>query len=321
MYATREFGWGRLALYGFCVAIPSIALGISNYKIFLDAFWMATLMLLVTAGVAAIFTYYAGQAVPQVRNYCTLADLVVCIFLCVNLGCHWAVTREISGAKESLVERHAEEDRAEERKNSEVDRQAKLMAEERELTKTQSELARQESLRLRNEAIRNDSARRLGFRIPQRLNPFRTAPTPAPTVGPATEPTQNQAQSAAPGQQAAEQKVTPEDIRKAWNTPLMILAFIECFVSILAGAILSVVWEWDRNRNGIPDRQEGGVSGFSRGAQFQPIPGHIYATDANGRIVDVTNDPNQGQAQSPPVDFQQRHPSQDRPWWRRIFSR
>ena len=48
-------------------------------------------------------------------------------------------------------------------------------------------------------------------------------------------------------------RLTPEQVRESWWWKLTALAFAECFASVLAGAILAGVWEWDRNGDGIPD--------------------------------------------------------------------
>ena len=51
-------------------------------------------------------------------------------------------------------------------------------------------------------------------------------------------------------------RLTPEEVRKNWWWKLTALAFAECFASVLAGAILSGIWEWDKNKNGVPDHLE-----------------------------------------------------------------
>jgi hypothetical protein len=48
-------------------------------------------------------------------------------------------------------------------------------------------------------------------------------------------------------------RLTPEQVRKSWWWKLTALAFAECFASVLAGAILAGIWEWDRNHDGVPD--------------------------------------------------------------------
>jgi hypothetical protein len=48
-------------------------------------------------------------------------------------------------------------------------------------------------------------------------------------------------------------RLTPEEVRAKWWWFLTALAIAECAASVLAGAILAGVWEWDRNHDGIPD--------------------------------------------------------------------
>jgi hypothetical protein len=40
---------------------------------------------------------------------------------------------------------------------------------------------------------------------------------------------------------------------------LTALAIAECAASVLGGTILFSVWEWDKNKNGIPDHLENGA--------------------------------------------------------------
>jgi hypothetical protein len=59
--------------------------------------------------------------------------------------------------------------------------------------------------------------------------------------------------------------LTPEQVRESWWWKLTALAFAECFASVLAGAILAGIWEWDRNHDGIPDdKQQPGKTQPSR---------------------------------------------------------
>jgi hypothetical protein len=77
---------------------------------------------------------------------------------------------------------------------------------------------------------------------------------------------------------AVKPKATEEEVRERWWWKLTALAFAECFASILAGAILMGVWEWDRNHDGVPDHLQQGrgerlapgaqpVAGFARGSR------------------------------------------------------
>jgi len=48
-------------------------------------------------------------------------------------------------------------------------------------------------------------------------------------------------------------RLTPEEVRAKWRWFLTAFAIAERATSVLAGAILAGVWEWDRNHDGIPD--------------------------------------------------------------------
>src|SRR5215510_13678828 len=140
--------WRKSIIYVFTVLLPALMVGISNFHVFPDASLLATLMLVVTAGVAGVFTYYSGDATAKVRRYCILADVAICAVLCVNLGGHWILAREVSAAKQGVVERHAEEDR---------DLQ-------REKAKTELDIARKQAdaeLAKQNAILQNAERRRL----------------------------------------------------------------------------------------------------------------------------------------------------------------
>jgi len=51
-------------------------------------------------------------------------------------------------------------------------------------------------------------------------------------------------------------RITPEQVRESWWWTLTALAIAEVAASVLAGAILAGIWEWDKNRNGVPDHLE-----------------------------------------------------------------
>src|SRR5262249_16168828 len=79
----------KLVIYAFTVLLPAIVVGISNFTVFPDSAWAATIMLVVTAEVAGVFTYFSGDATARVRRYCIIADIAICAVLCFNLGGHW----------------------------------------------------------------------------------------------------------------------------------------------------------------------------------------------------------------------------------------
>jgi hypothetical protein len=53
--------------------------------------------------------------------------------------------------------------------------------------------------------------------------------------------------------------MTPDEVREKWWWFLTALAIAECAASVLAGAALSGVWEWDRNHGGVSDRLQKGA--------------------------------------------------------------
>src|SRR5215510_11668801 len=163
----------KLVIYAFTVLLPTIVVGISNFTVFPDSAWAATIMLVVTAGVAGVFTYFSGDATARVRRYCIIANIAICAVLCFNLGGHWILAREVSAARQGVVERHAEEDRDDRRKIADAERQLALKKAEAELTAANIKLQNAERRRL---AQLPPSERRSILSAPK------TEPTKAPTI-------------------------------------------------------------------------------------------------------------------------------------------
>lgn len=224
----------KLILFCFTVLLPAIVVGISNFTVFPDSSWAATLMLVVTVGIAAVFTWQSGDATPKISRYCIVADFVIAAILCVNLGSHWLLAREVSAARQGMTERHAEEDREEKRKASETERQLALK-------KVDAELQEVERRRLR---LLPRSERRSALDIPK------PEPAKTPTLQPMTLVPLGMVAS------IGSARLTPEQVRESWWWKLTALAFAECFASVLAGAILCGIWEWDRNKDGIADHKQ-----------------------------------------------------------------
>jgi hypothetical protein len=234
--------WRKIILFTFAVLVPAVIVGISNLTVFPDSSLAATLMLLVTVGIAGIFTFFSGDATAKVRRYCILADVAICAILCVNLGGHWILAREVSAARQGVEERHAEEDRELEREKS----------------KTELEIARKQAeaeLAKQNAVLQNAERRRLAQLPPSERRSTLSAPKAEQTLAPTI-----QLRALVSGSTAAVSvpivtapRLTPEQVRQSWWWFLTALAIAECAASILAGAILAGVWEWDRNHDGIPD--------------------------------------------------------------------
>src|SRR5262245_30081546 len=167
--------WRKIILFTFAVLLPAVIVGISNFAVFPDSSLAATLMLVVTVGIAGVFTYFSGDATAKVRRYCIVADFAICAILCVNLGGHWILAREVSAAKQGVEERHAEEDR-------------EL---QREKAKTELEIARKQAeaeLARQNAVLQNAERRRLAQLPPSErrstLAPLQTATKSTPLITP-----------------------------------------------------------------------------------------------------------------------------------------
>ncbi len=224
------------------VVLPAVVIGVSNLKVFPDSIWAATIMLIVTVGVAAVFTYHSGSATRRIARYCILADIGICIILSVNLGGHWLLDREITGAQKGLVERHAEEDRESKRQAEQTDQRLKIAEAEKQVLAAQAKAAYAERQRLAELPVRE---RRSVLSAPT------VEPKPSATMKPLGIATMT---AAAPGP-----KLTPEQVRTKWWAFLTALAIAECAASVIAGSVLTAIWEWDRNRDGIADHLQGKV--------------------------------------------------------------
>jgi hypothetical protein len=213
----------KLLLFTFTVLLPAVIVGISNFTVFPDSAWAATLMLALTIGVSAVFTWQSGNATPKISRYCICADFVIAAILCLNLAGHWILAREVSAARQGVEETHTEEDREEKRRTAETERQLKLKKADMDL--------------------QNAEARRLG-RLPRSERRSAIQALKAAII---VEPT------ATPIEQGSARRITPKEVRDSWWWKLTALAIAEVFASVLAGAILFGIWEWDRNHDSIPD--------------------------------------------------------------------
>jgi hypothetical protein len=252
-----DHGWRKLILFTFIVLMPATVVGISNFFVFPDSALSATIMLIVTVGVAAIFTWQSGNATRKIARYCICADILICIILCINLGGHWLLAREVSAAKQGVEERDAEKDKDLQRKKTETELEIKLKEADAALLKQQTAASNAESRRLD----------KLPFE--QRRSSPRAQPgkpkeaVPAPTAPPEPEAT--------PAPKAAAPRLTPDQVREKWRGFLTALAFAEIFASVLAGAILAGIWEWDRDRDGVADHKQ---------LKTQHTPGFVQPVEA-----------------------------------------
>lgn len=242
MHATPSFGWGKALGMFFAVLLPAILIVYANTIVFPESSWLASGMVLSTCGIALIFAIASGRATQGTRRYCLVASLVLAVVLSANLVGHWVLARELSAAKQATSARHTEEDRAEARREAEAKRQKELIAE-------QKALVAQQTKQLRAEAIRNDSAVRLGLRAPRGTRI--SAPQPVAITQPTAEPS---AEPAPPAD--APKQLTVEEVMAKWSWRLLWFAVADLLSSVVAFGICALLWEWDKNRNGIPDHLE-----------------------------------------------------------------
>lgn len=242
--------WRKSIIYVFTVLLPALMVGISNFHVFPDASLLATLMLVVTAGVAGVFTYFSSDATAKIRRYCILADVAICAILCVNLGGHWILAREVSAARQGVEERHAEEDRAEQMRIAEAERQLRLKEAEAALVRDQTK------------AIHAERRRLATLPPEQRRSVLAAQPAQTPAAAAtiqllSLQPVETAAKPEAPA--VITPRLTPEQVRERWWWFLTALAIAECAASVLAGVVLAGVWEWDRNKDSIPDHLQTSV--------------------------------------------------------------
>lgn len=244
----KSFNFAKLAIFIFTVFLPAVAVGISNWYVFRDSFVIATILLIITVGVAAVATYYSGAALARIRKYCLMFDLLIGIVLCINLTSHFLLARDVSAAKESVEDRHIEEERKAVFQRNQTEQQQRILD-------AQAKLLEQQQKALRAEALRNDSAKRLGVKPAPQSSSIIIGPKFEPSAEPTTDPLQANLAAITESRQA-EKSLTPEEVKKKWNGWLTFWAFVDVFVAVIGGSILASIWQWDRNDNGISDDEE-----------------------------------------------------------------
>lgn len=237
--------WQKLILFTSIVVLPAILVGVSNFAVFPDAAFVATGMLLITVIVSGVFTFASNNATPKIVRYCVIADVIICVILCLNLGGHWLLAREVSAAKQGIEERHAEEDRELERKKAEAEIEIARK-------KAEAHQAQADAERARANAGLIEAERRRQLTLP-RWQRRDVSPVTAPTAQPTVETPVISAIPTPEAKTPAIAKLTVEQVKERWWWYLTALAFAECFASILAGSVLLSIWEWDRNKDGIAD--------------------------------------------------------------------
>ena len=238
----KQSAWPKYFVLAVAVILPACAIGYSNYDVFQRSFPIATILLVVTVLIAGLLTYFSGQAMAFVRRYTLILKLIIGAILCVNLILHFALSRELNAAQESVKERHKEEDRAEARDRARAQRQADLLKQA-----TEFEAARRKTVQA--DANRIAAGKRSGVRV-QPVSPLAIPPT-EPSAAP---PKPN---AAAEGDEESPPVMkTPVQVRAKWFPWLFWVSIAEVFASVLGAFILMAIWQWDRDGDGIPDDEQ-----------------------------------------------------------------
>lgn len=146
------------------------------------------------------------------------------------MGGHWLLAREVSAARQSIIDRRAEEDREEKRREAEAQRQIQLKEAESQLLERQTAAIHAERRRLAQ--LPPEQRRSVLAASPTpKLEPFVPVAKEAAVVEVAIEPAITSSTSA-----PATLWLTPDQVTEKWWWYLTALAFAECFASILAGA-------------------------------------------------------------------------------------
>lgn len=221
------FGWGKFAGFIFAVLIPGGLVAYCNHLVFPESSYIAIGMVIVSIGIAGIFTVASSFATAKVRRYILAAHLALCIVLSANLAAHWVLSRQVSGAKQAKAERHEEEDRVDKRRREQVEENLRLMAEHRALVQADAK-------RFNAEAWRNNTARRLGLPAPRGARPASASEAPAlPSLD-------------VPRAADTKPRLTVEQVMEKWSERLLWFAIADLLASVVAFGVCALLWEWRR---------------------------------------------------------------------------
>lgn len=224
------------SLWGLIVFAPAVAIAISTYYVFPESFKIIGIMLIISVGVSAWILRNSDEPDAQIRRFGLNVKFALAFVLFLNLAVHVQVSRELSAANHSRVERHEEEDREQARKDQEARRKAlEAEAKTKELTATAGLV---EQTRKMNYGLK-PSAR---IAAPVVSSPAESPLDPLAVPPAKTEPAKTIAAM-----------VTPDDVRNGWSGWMFALAIIESLIAVVGGARLMVMLHWDADGNGIPD--------------------------------------------------------------------
>ncbi len=242
-FFAKRIHWPKIAMFIIAIVLPSIAIGISNQKVFPTALFIATIGLIVTVGVSAISTYFSGNAAPATRKYALWHDFAIAAILCITYLIHFQIAREVSAANDARAASKEAAALHETNLDRDVQRQKELA------------LIEQDKARAETERLREQRRVLLQLQPNQRGRVISNTATPAPTVA------QSFSSAVAPTPKAAAAPIpTPEEVLAFWFPYLFGVTAAEILFAVLGGMILMMVWQWDVDGDGIDDRLQRRIS-------------------------------------------------------------
>lgn len=256
----KRIYWPKIAMFGFAIVLPQIAIAWSNREVFPDALWIATVFVVVVIGISGISTYFSGNAAPNTRKYALWHDFAVAALTCVVALFHFQIAREVSAGKEARIVQEQKSKTGQENMDREIQRQLAIRQADAERMKLETD-AMKEQRRLLIQLP--PSQRRF---VPQGGNPA-TATTPSlPSFSSVVT---------VPPKETPDEIKSPEAVRASWFGWLFWASALEIVIAVLGGMILMMVWQWDVDGDGQPDAPPVANNrpfGFGDGAQMSPTP-------------------------------------------------
>ena len=239
----RKLFLSALVLAG-AVLVPAYLIKLSNAHVFPSTLEMANGMLIITilAAVASMLVASHEAADDRLRFVAIAGKFLLGLVLWWNLVGHWQLAREVDAAQSGVAEAKVAREDANRDAEAAKTREMALSASRVEETRAAAQLADAERRRSLADAERCRVTRNCAPST-MRMNLAVPAPVPSPVP---------MAVVASPS--AIQPRVTPDEVRAAWNPSLTSRAYIEAGVGILLLVLLGTLWHVDLDHDGWADR-------------------------------------------------------------------
>jgi hypothetical protein len=229
MSEPKRLDWQHWGLWLFLAAIPAVAVWRSGLQLFPEASEHIFFIGVTTLGVSFLWHTLIITDDPRMAQAGVRAIAALCIALIANWGCHLGLSRDLSMATHSKIEKTADETRQHQQRLELADKEKELSAARAAESKAATGLLTQLPM-----------SRRGNVKLPSAQNPVMMANTPAPSPTPATQAMQ-----------------TPDQIRASWLWWVGLMAFLDLGVTLLcAFSVVYIRYYQDGNGNNIPDTAE-----------------------------------------------------------------